>query len=124
MAVCGVGKIKSTLECSEGDVHFLHELSASTVKHLQKYSLSNDFLSEGQLIAARVGLFSEVEWKYLTVCAHHRNAMGINWLQRQKTTCHYPDHKGKGKAERAVSLQVSKEIHQYYGVLLPIGTGK
>ena len=102
----------------------LHELDSLTSTHLKKFSLTNDNLREGQLIAARVGLFIEDEWKFLTVCSHHRNTLGIGWKQQQRSSCHYPSHVGKGKPERCVSFAVSTDVKMKFGVVLPIGTGE
>lgn len=78
--------------------------------------------NEGQLILNRVGLFDTKLYKDIFVCPAHRFKLGIYF--KQKKTCQFPDHEGKGKVYRGVSLEESEWILHKHSRLLPVGEGK
>ncbi|XP_052097174.1 uncharacterized protein LOC127732145 [Mytilus californianus] len=88
--------------------------------HLASVGLKSDEIpSEGHLICFRVGIFSAL--KSYSVCPRHRYALGICW--RKKAGCAHPNHSGKAKPERAVSVDMSRAISMYNGKLVPVGSG-
>lgn len=122
MAVCSIGSIvSSSKKCSNG-LTCLKNLTIPVDSHLYKCKISDTIESEGHLIALRAGVFDQ-SWLYLTVCEFHKSSLGINWIPRERSRCHYPDHQGKGKPERHLNAVQSREIYQLYGTVVPVGTG-
>lgn len=60
----------------------------------------------GQLILNRVGLFYSKLYTDIFVCPAYRFKLGIYF--KQKKPCQFPDHKGKGKVYRGISLEESE----------------
>ncbi|PFX18173.1 hypothetical protein AWC38_SpisGene17466 [Stylophora pistillata] len=93
--------------------------------HLQRLKTSQtNIKGEWQLILLRAGLFDE-DGETLTICPLYRDSFGTIWnSSRPVTKCHHPLHVRVGaKSERGISLDISKEIQVYRGVLVPIGSG-
>ena len=93
--------------------------------HLQRLKTSQaNIRGEWQLILLRAGLFDE-DGETLTICPLHRDIFGTIWnSSRPVTKCHHPLHgRSRAKPERGISLEISKEIQVYWGVLVPIGSG-
>ena len=93
--------------------------------HLQRLKTSQaNIKGEWQLILLRAGLFDE-DGETLTICPLHRDIFGTIWnSSRPVTKCHHPLHgRSRAKPERGISLEISKEIQVYWGVLVPIGSG-
>ena len=93
--------------------------------HLQRLKTSQaNIKGEWQLILLRAGLFDE-DGETLTICPLHRDIFGTIWnSSRPVAKCHHPLHgRRRAKPERGISLEISKEIQVYWGVLVPIGSG-
>ena len=93
--------------------------------HLQRLKTSQaNIKGEWQLILLRAGLFDE-DGETLTICPLHRDIFGTIWnSSRPVAKCHHPLHgRSRAKPERGISLEISKEIQVYWGVLVPIGSG-
>jgi len=90
--------------------------------------LSQERITEGGLILARSGLFymTEAQIGEMFVCPKHRAYLWQYWRnQTTSRSCKYPEHKGERKAARtdwAVTLRVSMEVMEMFGVLAPVGT--
>ena len=82
-------------------------------------------LSEGTLIAIRMGLFHVTPsgLQNLFVCNKHRDYYGLRF--RPKNYCHHPIHKDKvnQKCDRTVGADMSREISQAWDIVVPIGSG-
>ena len=91
--------------------------------HLRQISVSHKSVSsEKELILARAGLFDE-SGRDFTICPKHRDKLGVKFNASIK--CHHPLHGNrKGKRERGVNLQMSKEIKSKWNVVVPVGAGK
>ncbi|CAG2203223.1 unnamed protein product [Mytilus edulis] len=121
---------KSTLSLSQeqcsrstGDYELLENLTLSIQGHLKRFKITGEIESEGRLIAVRLGIFDEQsKWGNLTVCSHHRKLLGVQWAPKERHTCQYPMHQGKGKPERSITLKNSKDIQKLYGKILQVGT--
>lgn len=128
MEFCAVGKLSLSQEqCSRstGDYELLGNLTLSIQGHLKRLKITGEIESEGRLIAVRLGIFDEQsKWGNLTVCSHHRKLLGVQWAPKERHTCQYPMHQGKGKPERSITLKNSKDIQKLYGKILQVGTGK
>ena len=93
--------------------------------HLQRLKTSQaNIKGEWQLILLRAGLFDE-DGETLTICPLHRDIFGTIWnSSRPVTKCHHPlQGRSRAKPERGISLDISKEIQVYWGVLVPVGSG-
>lgn len=58
------------------------------------------------------------------VCPKHRGSLGKYW-SNAKTACQYPEHKGKKQAvkgNRVFNVQISKDVREIFGMLIPIGS--
>jgi len=97
-------------------------------QHLSQCHLSQERITEGGLILAGSGLFymTEAQRGEMFVCREHRVYLGQYWGSQTKSrSCKYPEHKGERKAartDRAVTLRVSMEVMEMFGVLVPVGT--
>ena len=91
--------------------------------HLKAVKVSQtNILTEKDLILARTGQFDE-DGTNMTICPRHRAEHGIFWRPRRK--CAHPLHGNrKGKPERGVTLEMSKEIMSKWNTLIPVGAGK
>ena len=107
---------------SQREVISITECTRNTTTHLANLKVSRIPLSEKDLIASRVGIF-ENGTNSMTVCAKHRETLGIYW--RSVHRCQHPLHKSSkpGKCDKGVSLQMSKEIKDQWDVLVQIGSG-
>ena len=112
-----------------GFFNLLH-CTESIESHLASVHLSRETITEGELILARAGLFDleQTVVEQMSVCAKHRHTLGKFW--RPRTACQYPAHQGRpgrsqkgAKSRYSVTLEMSKAIHQMYGVLVQIGSG-
>ena len=98
--------------------------------HLKRVRLLRSGIStEKELILTRAGYFNqekEGEWSALSVCPLHRDELGIYWKEKRPTECKHPLHiqnKWNWKPDRTVCPKVSRAIVQYWGVLVPVGSG-
>ena len=91
--------------------------------HLKTVKVSQtSILTEKDLILARAGKFNE-DGSSMTICPRHRAENGMFWRPRRK--CAHPFHGNrKGKPERGVTLEMSKEIMSKWNTLVPVGAGK
>ena len=91
---------------SQREVIPITECTRYTATHLANLKVSRIPLSGKDLIASRVGIF-ENGTDCMTVCAKHREALGIYLLSVH--CCQHPLHKSSkpGKCDRGVSLQMS-----------------
>ena len=97
-------------------------------KQLSRCHLSQERITEGGLILARSGLFytTEAQRGEMFVCPKHCAYLGQYWGNQTKSrSCKYPEHKGSCKAAKTdgvVTLRVSREVMEMFGVLVPVGT--
>ena len=101
----------------------LSSCSRDVSAHLRQISVSRKSVSsEKELILARAGLFDESGPDF-TICPKHRDKLGAKFNASIK--CQHPLHGNrKGKRERGVNLQMSKEIKSKWNVVVPVGAGK
>ena len=105
----------------------LHQCNNDLSQHLSRCHLSQERITEGDLILARSGLFytTEAQSGEMFVCPKHRAYLGQYWGNQTKSrSCKYPEHKGERKAaktDRAFTLRVSREVMEMFGVLVPVG---
>ena len=120
---CGYSRGNSGLFC-------LLECNDSVESHLASIHLSQENISEGDLILARAGLFDldESVVANMWICAKHRHTYGKCW--RPIASCQYPAHRGRaGKSQKraksrySVNLEMAKAIHRMFGVLVQVGAG-
>lgn len=117
----GCGSFRNTAEIIP-----LRECCDDIEAHLRRnHLLSERKLTEYQLILFRAGNFDVTE-KQLTdilICPKHRASLGKYY--QCKTSCQYPEHKKttvKGKITRAFNVQVSREVLEITGLLIPVGS--
>lgn len=104
----------------------LQTCSRDISSHLRRLKTSQlNIKGEWHLILLRVGLFNEDCGETFTICPQHRDVFGTLWnSSRPPTKCSHPLHgKSRAKPERGISAEVSKEIKDYWGILVPTGTG-
>ena len=67
--------------------------------HLESMHISGEIISEGELILARVGMFSATQDQIaqMEICPYHRHKFGRFW-RPSKRSCHYPTHRRSPKA--------------------------
>ena len=126
--VCSVGRRHKTkcslssLYPSQKEVIPVAECTRDTYTHLRNVKISREKISEKDLILSRVGLFDNLS-NTMTVCAKHREILGIYW--RPLHRCQHPLHKSSkhGKCDRGVTWKMSKEIKEQWDVLVQIGSG-
>ena len=129
MAACFL-RTRELGDCGEfrGITEFvtLDQCNNDLSQHLFRYHLSQERITEGGLILARSELFytTEAQRGELFVCPKHRAYLGQYWgNQTNSRSCKYPEHKGECKAartDRAITLKVSREVMEMFGVLVPV----
>lgn len=123
----GIGSISCGEARGIDKVWKLSECQVEISTHLSTYGLSRSKLTEGQLILARAGLFdlSSEQINSMTICAGHRFKLGRFW--RALRSCQYPDHTGPARncsSRHVFNVQLSKEVHKLFGILVHIGSRK
>jgi hypothetical protein len=93
--------------------------------HLRRYHLSEESLSEYDLILLRAEFLNVAtsQLENMLVCSRHRGNLGVHW--RGRTVCRYPEHKGtqeRAKCDRAFTLKLVKEVNNIFEVIVPIGS--
>ena len=91
--------------------------------HLKTVAVK-DITSEQELILSRVGIFNfdDELLATMTICPKHRHQLGGGWFK--KSTCRFPGHNGNAKPTRTVDKSQSRMIHETFGTLVPVGSGK
>ncbi|KAL9962229.1 hypothetical protein ACROYT_G031311 [Oculina patagonica] len=114
----GVSRLFCLLECDE-----------PIDSHLASIHLSQENITEWQIILARAGFFDleESVVEKMTVYAKHRHTYGKFW--RPRTAFLYPAHQGRprrnqqgAKSRYSVNLEMSKAIQKMYGVFVQVGS--
>lgn len=105
----------------------LTECNDDTSVHLASCYLSNEDLSERDLILARAGLFGldESHIAKMKICPKHRQGLGKFW--RPLRSCQYPGHTGKAKVitdRHVINFQKAKEINNLFGKNAGVGSRK
>lgn len=92
--------------------------------YLRNLNLSKTAVqSEGELILLRTGVFDPSCGDNMTVCPRHRETLGLSWRSSRK--CAHPLHGArKSSNDRAVTIQISKEILDIWNTFVPFGSCK
>ena len=120
LIVCG--------ECrGESVITRLEQCNENIQSHLSSCHLTRSHFKEYELILARAGLFyiPDEEIRSMMICPNHRYNLGRYW--RPRLTCQHPSHSGpkrRCKGRDVFNLELSKDISQDFGVLVPVGSRK
>lgn len=130
MATCFL-KTREFGDCGEfrgiAELVSLDQCRSDLSQHLSRCHLSRERIMEGELILVRSGLFytTETQRQKMLVSPKHRAYLGQYWENQTKlSSCKYPGHKGEHRAvrtDRAITLKVSREVMEVFGVLVPVG---
>ncbi|EDO35355.1 predicted protein [Nematostella vectensis] len=86
--------------------------------HLARLNVARrDITTESALTLARTGNFEASETQK-TICPKHRDALGIQWKPGVK--CQHPLSQASKMRQ---SIKVSREVLQFWNVLVPVGSG-
>ncbi|CAC5390369.1 unnamed protein product [Mytilus coruscus] len=114
----------------ETEVELLSDCTKDISSHLKTNGLNSGYrsryegtITEGRLIASRVGIFSETSLEQMTACPFHRYSLGLFWKRQKATKYSHPHHTGKRKPHRGISLEISRDILKETGTLVQVGSG-
>ncbi|CAC5397661.1 unnamed protein product [Mytilus coruscus] len=114
----------------ETEVELLSDCTKDISSHLKTNGLNSGYrsryegtITEGRLIASRVGIFTETSLEQMTACPFHRYSLGLFWKRQKATKCSHPHHTGKRKPHRGISLEISRDILKETGTLVQVGSG-
>ncbi len=102
------------------------------VREISKYHLKEikqggcAIKTENELLLSRFGIFGKTQTQY-SICEEHRDSFGVSFVKQRM--CQHPSHlekkrKSKIDLSRSISLEMSKDIHNFWNVVVPIGEGK
>ncbi len=113
--------------CS-GELTSLSKCNRNIENHLQEIRQTNCTVkSERDLLLARHGVFDTLMSQTVySVCEQHRNLFGVSFVKHRG--CQHPSHKEKNRRAKAdlgrtVSLEMSKDIHDHWQTIVPLGEG-